>query len=114
METKQRSTQQFCVRPGCGIAKSMHGKLTNACGNYIDPMSKWTAAHLSDATKVETAGEIVSSRVNAEHLMLEHESALARIGAAKLLLQKGLASSGEQAQAYFKKALRILGNLGGE
>jgi hypothetical protein len=40
METKQRSSQSFCARPGCGLAKSGHGFLAGACSNFIQPGSK--------------------------------------------------------------------------
>jgi hypothetical protein len=51
METKQRSSQSFCARPGCGLAKSGHGFLAGACSNFIQPGSKEAneakKAHLS-------------------------------------------------------------------
>jgi len=40
METTQRSSQSFCARPGCGIAKSLHGHSGAACSNFIQPGSK--------------------------------------------------------------------------
>lgn len=40
METKQASSQSFCGRPGCGIAKAMHGVLSQACANFIQPGSR--------------------------------------------------------------------------
>jgi hypothetical protein len=40
MSTKQRSSQTFCARPGCGLAKSGHGFLAGACSNFIAPGTK--------------------------------------------------------------------------
>lgn len=30
----------FCARPGCGIAKLLHGRSGAACSNFIQPGSK--------------------------------------------------------------------------
>jgi hypothetical protein len=51
MATEQQSSQSFCARPGCGIAKSLHGYSASACANFIAPGSKEAhelrRAHLS-------------------------------------------------------------------
>lgn len=38
--SNQQSSQSFCARPGCGIAKSGHGFLPGACSNFIAPGSR--------------------------------------------------------------------------
>jgi hypothetical protein len=35
-----RSSQTFCARPGCGLAKSGHGFLAGACSRFVEPGSK--------------------------------------------------------------------------
>jgi hypothetical protein len=38
--TNERSSQSFCARPGCGIARTAHGFLAQACSRFVQPGSK--------------------------------------------------------------------------
>lgn len=50
-----RSSQSFCARPGCGLAKTGHGFLPDACSNFIQPGSKEAhEAKRAHLTVVET------------------------------------------------------------
>ncbi len=115
MET-QRTSQSFCGRPGCGIAKSMHGKLTSACAAFIAPGSAEANA-LRREMPTPMADEPIDAHLLDRVLMagaLEHLQT--RIARATGCLQRGLsyqrAKMDKLAQQQFSAALKALGGLG--
>jgi hypothetical protein len=106
MKTAQRSRNQFCARPDCGLARSLHGR-SLPCVGFVAP---------SDApTKV--SHEPIDSSLLDRVLMagaLEHMQG--QIKNATMQLQMGLLFNSrgahDLAKVSFEAALKTLGSLG--